>query len=62
MKVIYDNGRSLSPDEIEYGMTRYVVSDGESIIDADNDLIELAKRHGIEPVAESLFKTQKNKS
>ena len=62
MKIIYDNGKVHTPDEIAFGMTRYVVSDGESIIDSGNDLIELAKRHSIEPVAESLFKTQKNKS
>ena len=60
MKTILDSGKNHSPDEIECGMTRYAVFDGESIIDSGNDLIELAKRHNIEPVAESLFKTQKN--
>jgi hypothetical protein len=62
MKVILDSGKIHTPDEIAFGMTRFAVFDGESIIDSGNDLIELAKRHGIEPVAESLFKTQKNKS
>ena len=60
MKIILDSGKVHSPDEIAFGMTRYAVFDGESIIDSGNDLIELAKRNDMEPVAESLFKTQKN--
>ena len=59
MKIILDSGKVHSPDEIAFGMTRYAVFDGESIIDSGNDLIELAKRNDMEPVAESLFKTQK---
>ena len=38
MKVIVDNGKPYSPDEIAFGMTRYSVFDGESIIDADNGI------------------------
>ena len=49
MKVIVDNGKPYSPDEIAFGMTRYAVFDGESIVDADNDLHALAKRHGLDP-------------
>ena len=59
MKTILDSGKNHTPDEIEWGMTRYAVFDGENIIDTDNDLIELAKRNDMKPVAESLFKTQK---
>tara|TARA_R100001443_G_scaffold28588_1_gene41794 strand:- start:66 stop:248 length:183 start_codon:yes stop_codon:yes gene_type:complete len=59
MKIILDSGKVHTPDEKAFGMTRYAVFDGESIIDSGNDLIELAKRHGIEPIAESLLKTQK---
>ena len=49
MKVLFDQGRQLSPDEIAFGMTRYGVWDGESTIDVDNDLQALAKRHGLDP-------------
>ena len=59
MKIILDSGKNHTPDEIEWGMTRYAVFDGENIIDSGNDLIELAKRNNMEPVAESLLKTQK---
>jgi len=59
MKIILDSGKVHTPDEKAFGMTRYAVFDGESIIDSGNDLIELAKRNNIDPVAESLPKTQK---
>ena len=49
MKILFDQGRPLSPDEIAFGMTRYGVWDGESTIDVDNDLQALAKRHGLDP-------------
>ena len=49
MKVLVDSGRKLSPDEIEYGMTRYTVIVEDEVIDSDNDLIALAKRHGLDP-------------
>ena len=49
MKVIVDNGRPYSADEQAFGMTRYAVFDGESVIDTDNDLYALAKRHGLDP-------------
>ena len=32
MKVILDSGKVHSPDEIAFGMTRYAVFDGESIV------------------------------
>ena len=44
MKVIYDNGREYSADEVAFGMGRYVVHDGETVVDVDNDglvLLEL---------------------
>ena len=59
MKIILDSGKVHTPDEKAFGMTRYAVFDGESIVDSGNDLIELAKRNNMEPVAESLLKTQK---
>ena len=49
MKVIVDHGKPYTPDEIAFGMKRYSVFDGESIIDADNDLFALAKRHSLDP-------------
>ena len=62
MKVILDNGRSLSPDEIEWGMTRYGVWDDKQIIDTDNDLIALAKRHELDPADVKSIQDQKNKN
>ena len=62
MKVIYDNGRVYSADEVAFGMGRYVVHDGETVVDVDNDIIALAKRHSIEPVPVNQPETQKNKS
>ena len=56
MKVLFDQGRKLSPDEIAFGMTRYGVWDGESTIDVDNDLQALAKRHGLDPKDVKLIK------
>ena len=49
MKILFDQGRTLTPDEIAFGMTRYGVWDGESTIDVDNDLQALAKRHNLDP-------------
>ena len=49
MKVLFDQGRTLTPDEIAFGMTRYGVWDGDSTIDVDNDLQALAKRHDLDP-------------
>ena len=49
MKVLFDQGRTLTPDEIAFGMTRYGVWDGVSTIDVDNDLQALANRHGLDP-------------
>ncbi len=49
MKLLVDNGKVFTPDEQSFGMTRYSVFDGESVIDTDNDLIALAKRHGLDP-------------
>ena len=49
MKVLFDQGRALTPDEIAFGMTRYGVWDGDSTIDVDNDLQALAKRHDLDP-------------
>ena len=48
MKVIIDNGRTFSPDEIEWGFTRYGVWDSTGVIDTDNDLEALAKRHDLD--------------
>ena len=49
MKVLFDQGRTFTPDEVAFGMNRYGVWDGESTIDVDNDLQALAKRHGLDP-------------
>ena len=56
MKVLFDQGRTLTPDEIAFGMTRYGVWDGDSTIDVDNDLQALAKRHGLDPKDVKLIK------
>lgn len=49
MKVLIDSGRKLSPDELAWGMTRYTVIVDNAIVDSDNDLIALAKRHDLDP-------------
>jgi len=49
MKVLVDSHRKLSPDEIECGMAQYTVLVGIEVIDSDNDLIALAKRHDLDP-------------
>ena len=49
MKILFDQGKTPTPDEIAFGMTRYGVWDGESTIDVDNDLEALANRHGLDP-------------
>jgi hypothetical protein len=56
MKVLFDQGRTPTPDEIAFGMARYGVWDGESTIDTDNDLQALAKRHGLDPKDVKLIK------
>ena len=51
MKVLLliDNGIEFSKAEIEFGMTRYAVWDSEGVIDCDNNLEALAKRHNLKP-------------
>ena len=49
MKILFDQGRTPTPDEVAFGVTRYGVWDGESTIDVDNDLEALANRHGLDP-------------
>ena len=56
MKILFDQGRTFTPDEVAFGMNRYGVWDGESTIDVDNDLQALAKRHGLDPKDVKLIK------
>ena len=58
MKVITDLGIDFSPDEIAFGCTRYGVWDESGVVDSDNDLEALAKRHGLDP--KSVKRIKKN--
>ncbi len=49
MKVITDLGIDFNPEEVAWGLTRYGVWDDTGVIDSDNDLEALAKRHGLDP-------------
>lgn len=47
--LLTDNGFEFTKDEIDFGMTRYGVWDSSGVIDCDNDLAALAKRHNLDP-------------